>query len=459
MHAARQPHPRQDEDRNQRDDNSENEHYPDHGTPHPGCLCTCAQTVQPSLPPLLWDNPRRNVRIEQPFRHVLAVIVVASVSSGVPAASGQTRAEELARQQAEKSKRLKPNEPGVVERALNRFEENFNDPDTTYFTFGGLYPSAGFAPGFAYRNAFGHARLDLGVAYSVKAYKLAHASLRFPSLAANRLELETHVRWTDATQVPFYGLGMQTRRDGRTNYGLTRLDAGGSAVFKPVRWYRIGAGLASERIEDSEGAGSRPSIETYHTPVTAPGLRSDARYIHTRAFTAIDWRESAGYTRRGGLYSLAFNDFRDPDDRLGFQRVDAELRQYVPVLKEHWVLAVRALLQTTTSDDGQVVPYHLLPSLGGARTHRGYTDFRFQDRHLLLLSGEYRWLPSRVLDMAIFVDAGKVTADRRDLDFNHLETAYGIGARIHGPTVTPLRIDVARGSEGIRLHITGGLTF
>ena len=82
-----------------------------------------------------------------------------------------------------------------------------------------------------------------------------------------------------------------------------------------------------------------------------------------------------------------------------------------------------------------------------------------QDRHLLLLSGEYRWLPSRVLDMAIFVDAGKVTADRRDLDFNHLETAYGIGARIHGPTVTPLRIDVARGSEGIRLHITGGLTF
>ena len=401
------------------------------------------------------DHPRR----APSFHPVLFVLVAVSLLAGTPAARAQTRADELAAQQAEKNKRLAPNEPGFVERALNRFERNFNDPDTTYLTFGGLYPSAGFAPGYAYRNAFGHARLDLGVAYSVKAYKLAHASLRFPSLADDHLAIETHVRWTDATQVPFYGMGNDTVRAARVSYGLTSLDLGGNAVFRPTRWYRIGVGLAALRIEDQEGAGTRPSIETVHTPASAPGLGTEKRYLQSRAFTAIDWRESAGYTRRGGLYSVAFSDYRDRDDRSGFQRLDAEIRQYVPLLKEHWVLAFRGLLQTTTADGGQAVPYHLLPSLGGARTHRGYTDFRFQDRHLLLLSGEYRWLPSRVLDMAIFVDAGKVAAERRDLDLEHLKTAYGIGARIHGPTVTPLRIDVARGREGIRLHITGGLTF
>lgn len=391
---------------------------------------------------------------------LLACLVVASSVWGGPAsAHGQTRAEELAQQQAEKNTRLRPNEPDVVERALNRFEENFNDPNTTYLTFGGLYPSAGFAPGYAYRHAVGHARIAVGAAYSLKGYKLAHASLRLPSLAGDTLEVETHGRWTDATQVPFYGVGNRTNRDGRVHYGLTALEFGGSATFTPVRWYRIGVGLGSERVEDQEGSGARPSIETIHTSETAPGLRSQARYLHSRIFTAIDWRESAGYTRRGGLYSVAFTDLRDRDERLGFQRLDAEIRQYVPLLKEHWVLAFRGLLQTTTSDEGQVVPYHLLPSLGGARTHRGYADFRFQDRHLLLLSGEYRWIPSRVLDMAIFVDTGKVASARRDLDLGHLKTAYGIGARIHGPTVTPLRIDVARGSEGIRLHITGGLAF
>jgi outer membrane translocation and assembly module TamA len=134
-------------------------------------------------------------------------------------------------------------------------------------------------------------------------------------------------------------------------------------------------------------------------------------------------------------------------------------RQYLPVLKEQWVLAFRALAQTTRADAGQVIPYYLLPSLGGARTHRGYSDFRFQDRHLLLLSGEYRWMPSRVLDMAIFVDAGEVAPERRDLDLTGLKTAVGIGGRFHGPTMTPLRVDLARGDEGFRLHITGGVSF
>jgi outer membrane translocation and assembly module TamA len=61
--------------------------------------------------------------------------------------------------------------------------------------------------------------------------------------------------------------------------------------------------------------------------------------------------------------------------------------------------------------------------------------------------------------MALFVDAGKVASERRDLDLDDLKTAYGIGIRFHGPTFTPLRIDVARGDEGVRVHVTGGIAF
>jgi outer membrane protein assembly factor BamA len=156
---------------------------------------------------------------------------------------------------------------------------------------------------------------------------------------------------------------------------------------------------------------------------------------------------------------VALNDFKDADDRFGFRRIDAELQQFLPLLKEHWVLAFRGVVRSTNVEDAQAVPYYLLPTLGGARMHRGYSDFRFQDRHVMLLSGEYRWLPSRVLDMALFVDAGKVARERRDLDFNGLKTAYGIGFRLHGPTFTPVRLDVARGDEGIRVHLTGGIAF
>jgi Omp85 superfamily domain len=376
-----------------------------------------------------------------------------------PSFAQQSRADEIAQQQTEKSKQLRPNTATGMEKALDWFEDHFTDPNTAYLTFGGIYPSGGFAPGVAIRRAFGHARLNFGGAFSVRSYKLAHASLNFPELADDKLEVETRARWIDATQVPFYGLGNGSIKDDRVNYGLRSLELGGRATFKPVSWYRIGAGAASRRLENREGVGRRPSIETRHSSLTAPGLFSEPRYIEATAFTAIDWRESPGYTRSGGLYSIALNEFRDSEDNFSFRRVDADLRQYLPLLKEQWVLVFRALAQITSADSGQVIPYYLLPSLGGAQTLRGYSDFRFQDKHLLLLGAEYRWLPSRIIDMAIFVDAGKVAAERRDLDLDGLKTTYGIGLRFHGPNFTPLRIDLARGDEGIRAHITGGMTF
>jgi hypothetical protein len=387
----------------------------------------------------------------------VATVLLAVMLTALPARAQDSRAAEIAAQQAEKSKQLTPNETSGAEKALDWFEDHFTDPTTFYLTFGGLYPSGGFAPGVAGRAAIGHARLNAGVAYSARGYKMAQTSLNFPELAGNRIEIETRVKWIDATQVPFYGVGNDSRKDDRVHYGLRSLEAGGSIALKPVSWYRIGAGYGIRNMEDREGTGRFPSIETFETP--APALFSDAKYTHATVFTAIDWRESPGYTRRGGLYRVALNDFKDADDQFGFRRLDAEIQQSIPLLKEHWVIAFRAVAQTTDVDGDEMVPYYLLPTLGGARMHRGYSDFRFQDRHVLLLSGEYRWLPSRIVDMALFVDAGKVASERRDLDLDHLKTAYGIGIRFHGPTFTPLRIDVARGDEGVRVHITGGIAF
>ena len=387
----------------------------------------------------------------------ISAVFVAATLLAMPAAAQDSRAAELAAQQADKATKLRPNTESGTEKALEWFEGHITDPSTLYLRFGGIYPSAGFAPGLGFRHAAGHARLNAGGAYSVRGYKLGEASVRFPELAGDKLEVETQVRWFDATQVPFHGVGNNTNKDSRVHYGLESFEAGALVALKPVTWYRIGAGIARQNFKDREGIGNRPSIDTFPSP--PPLLFSEARYTHAQAFTAIDWRESSGYTRRGGLYSIAWNDFKDTDDAFSFRRVDAEIQQAIPLLKEHWVLAFRGLVRTTEAKDGQIIPYYMLPTLGGARFHRGYSDFRFQDRHVMLLSAEYRWLPSRVLDMALFVDTGKVAAERRDLDFDNLKTAYGIGFRIHGPTFTPLRLDVARGDEGIRVHLTGGIAF
>jgi hypothetical protein len=54
------------------------------------------------------------------------------------------------------------------------------------------------------------------------------------------------------------------------------------------------------------------------------------------------------------------------------------------------------------------------------------------------------------VDMALFYDAGKVTARRGDLDFDNLKSNVGVGVRFHAPQTTLLRIELAKGDEGFR---------
>ena len=161
---------------------------------------------------------------------------------------------------------------------------------------------------------------------------------------------------------------------------------------------------------DDAGRGSDPSIETRYTSRTAPGLGANPRYIHTIVSAGIDWRQSPGYSRRGGLYEVTFHDYHNTDGGpYSFQKLDGQIIQHIPLMRETWVLAGRARVETTLNDNNQI-PYFLLPSLGSGSTLRAFSSYRFRDRHSMLMNAEFRWMPSVGLDMAIFYDVGKVTA-------------------------------------------------
>ena len=321
-------------------------------------------------------------------------------------------------------------------------------------------PSSGYGPGAGYRGVLGDvARFNVGGAWSIKNYTLAEGAIAIP-FADERFDIGAFARWRDGTQFPFYGLGDDSLKAQRTSYALQAVDLGGRATFRPSRWFSIGAGAAAMLVENSDGTGRFSSIETVFDPNTAPGLFARPDYLHAEATAAIDWRESDGYTRRGGYYAVTVQRY---DDRSGdlytFNEVEADVRQFIPLLNEHWVIALRGQVRTTDAESGQQVPYFLMPYLGGSTTLRGYSDGRFRDRHALLLSAEYRWIPGRVLDMALFFDAGKVEARRTDLDFEDLRTSYGIGARFHAPLATVLRTEVAHGREGFEFHFAFDKSF
>ena len=214
--------------------------------------------------------------------------------------------------------------------------------------------------------------------------------------------------------------------------------------------------MSYEDFTLESGTGTSPSIEEPTPAETAPGLGANPAFLHTDAGPAASTGvPRAGYARRGGLYTLSYESYFDTDDTYTFDRLQAEVVQHLPILRENWVVSLHGVARTTL-DDSDTVPYFLLPSLGSGSTLRAYPSWRFRDRHSLLLSGEWRWIPNRMfLDMAIFYDAGKVASRREDLNFAGLKHDVGVGVRFHGPMATPLRIDVARGSEGVNIVFSG----
>jgi outer membrane protein assembly factor BamA len=142
-----------------------------------------------------------------------------------------------------------------------------------------------------------------------------------------------------------------------------------------------------------------------------------------------------------------------------FTRCDAEAQQFIPVLRGNQVIALRALASTTGTGSGHEVPYFLMPSLGGGHTLRGYSAGRFRDRNRLLLTGEYRWTAGPFVDMALFMDAGRVSATASDLAAGHFTRTYGIGITLHTFTSTLTRMEVARTPKGTALVLSFGPSF
>lgn len=391
-------------------------------------------------------------------------LVVAIILSCATVVMAQSRAELIEQQQAEKAKTVHAPEPSRAERFFEQFEEGkwfVGAPRGWYPYFGSIYPSGGIAGGAGYRHHIGYdSYVDAAAMISVNNYKKVQIVGSTPNHLHRRLDLGGTIAWLDATQVPFYGLGKDSSRADRTVFGLRRTQMEGSASFRLVDWLRLRIDGGLDDYDQRAGRGNSPSIEERFSPLSAPRLGEDELFLRGEVSATALWLQSPGYSRRGGLYRFAYEEFnplRGSGGTFGFVRT--EIVQHVPILRETWVFSARARTESIARKS-DVVPYYLMPWLGSGNTLRAYPTGRFRDRHTLLLGGELRWFPNRTgLDMALFYDAGTVAPFRSHLVLDRLKSDYGIGVRFHTPSTTALRIDLARGHEGWRTVVAASAPF
>ena len=311
------------------------------------------------------------------------------------------------------------------------------------------------ALGVRYPSEFTPNRIDLRgqAAFSLRGYYLGLFEVGWGRIGGSPIYSNVHVGYQHNANESFYGFGQDSSVEDRISFAETVAAAGGVVWWRAPQWLYIGGGIGYRDTDVGEGEDDFAPPPDFN-PDDMPGFVEQVEFITYDAFVQVDWRNE-GNPYRGGLYAVRYTDWRDYVlDDFSFTELDVELQQYIPFLMNKRVIALRARTVLTDPHHGQEVPFYLMPTLGGTRDLRGFNYSRFRDRNMILFNAEYRAEIWVAMDLALFVDAGKVFFDRNDFNLDDLATDFGVGLRLKTTLSTFLRADFAFGGEGFHTAIT-----
>jgi hypothetical protein len=390
---------------------------------------------------------------------VLFFVVLAGVLPvSLHAQDAGTRAGQAEQQRREKAKQVEPYSPGRLERTLLAIEEGylaerwFNPPRGLFVRAGGMPEGQGLALGPAFRYSTHDASLTVTSAVSIRRAWEVTGRLDFPRPKIDPAPLFLSVGGVShhLPQEDFYGLGLETTAAGRTSFLLDESSVDVTAGVSPARWFTL-SGTAEYRTE-RPGPGKDPkrlSIEALYGDADAPAFQTDLDFVKVGGQAYINAAPALQGAPVGGRYLFSLNRYLDRTaDRYSFNRWDVDLQQYVPLFTPARLIALRAHAAGVVADDGQDIPFYLLPTLGGSHSIRGYRVQRFRDRNSLLLQAEYRFGLNDFMSAALFYDAGKMTFDREDLwNRDDFRDDYGFSLRFGFMSLAALRAEVVFGGD------------
>lgn len=315
---------------------------------------------------------------------------------------------------------------------------------------GGLPPGTGFALGPEYRHTFENesaifrasARGSMGRSY------LADAELSLPRLAGRFLFAGLYALRSDYPRLRYYGPGPSSAPADAANYRLENTAFESSAGVKPLARLKMGVSGGYQVYNVGPGQ-SHDVVSAERTFSEVPGMARQPSFVRAGPFIQLDYRDNIGSPNKGGNYLFRYFTYSDRDLRqFSFTRIEGELQQYIPFFNERRIIALRAKSILSEAHNGQLVPFYLQPTLGGPYDLRGFPAFRYYDNDALVLNGEYRFDLFTGVRMAIFADAGKVSARWQQLNFSGLKTDYGVGLRSNLRNSSGIRLDFAFSREG-----------
>ena len=402
---------------------------------------------------------------------MLCAVSVAAQTDGEPAQEEpRTRAEILRLAREEKSGQLRPYTISPAEKRV-QFLETWRLPRRLFTKgFGGFRPVIGGMPsgsglvgGGGYIAGYNSDlfQFTANARFSAQGYKTYDAGLLIFPRSNSQLPVQGHLNWgqRDLSSLRFFGLGPTTSRVDRTTYRLEDQTFEMGLNVWASRFAELGAGVRWLTTEPGSGA-SGVSLDDQFDPLTVPGFGVESEHLVYRGRAVLHLREESVSPSVGLTLGVDVQRYDQRDaDVYDFTRLVGDVQVHVPIWHRNRILAFHLRSSNSIGDNGGVVPFHLMETLGGANSIRGFREYRFRDSRNLLLNVEYRWEVWTYADFTFFYDAGKVFSDADDLNFSKLKSGYGFGIRGTSPGGAVLRFDLARSNEGVILHIGGGPSF
>jgi len=273
-------------------------------------------------------------------------------------------------------------------------------------------------------------------------------------------ELNAYAEVISLNKLSYYGIGPDTSRQSLALYGMRELTLGGNVNY-PIKdsgfafFGDLGARFFS--LHGSQ-ADSNPSIEQLYNNVTAPGLGQQKGFFQPSEGIRFDHDLSSYFILN---YSATLQEFAGFSSD-SFQRLNLDFLHTIPLYKlersappskpaagapaakpaavektrnRDGSIDLEALIVTSFAPSGNVIPFYLQPTLGGADINgdkmlASYPDYRFRAPNMMLFRGAIEhsiWGPIGAMFQA---DTGKVAIARGDLGFQHLLHSYAVGLTI-----------------------------
>jgi Omp85 superfamily domain len=276
---------------------------------------------------------------------------------------------------------------------------------------------------------------------------------------SDTLTWSVHANFDRSGTPRFYGLGNQSPLSAQTNYvdnqGHLEATAGWNITQQWQVAYMVRLGFVQIGAAVLE---SVPSIEEHFPQL--PGLDREEE-LQQRLILTYDTRDSITIPRSGEeIAAVAGYSNSGIWGSVSYSFLGAEARVYRPV--EPWlIVAAHAALRYMPS--AQRAPFWALSSLGGDRSVlgerqplRAFGDDRFIDRDSFAAGVELRtrvaqfkiFASNLSMELAPFIDLGKVFSRDGDNPLLHLHKGAGLGMRAVASPFIVGYLDLGFGPEG-----------